>query len=231
MTLRHGGSPTAGPRSVVARTQRGLESLYRVDTRLDVTDFLVDGRERGAAAPARSPREQLLIRQDDPDTLGVGLFLDRAAVDNLERNDPALDLGAHNFSDFCLVVEGVSHFVYFTLRAGANRPVSALELELQAEVDKFACCVLLSASRGGRAQRSSAEWSRGLYDDVTFAEDLDADERERYRTANAEARRYASALARQFIDPGRLDDMLPELRRFYRMPLGEKREHIARTAG
>jgi hypothetical protein len=224
--------------SVVLRTQRGLEELYRVETQLDVTDFLVDEAGRAEAGPARAPREQLLIRQDGADELGIGLFLDQAVMENLERNDPAQDLGAHNFSDFCLLVEGVSHFVYFTLRARADRPVSALELELQAEVDKFACCVLLSANRPGgpegaaaRGRTGAAGWARGLFEDVRFADDLDPEELDRYRTANRDARRYAAALSRQFIDSDRLADMLPELRHFYRMPLAQKRAHIARADG
>jgi hypothetical protein len=223
---------------VVLRTQRGLEELYRVETQLDVTDFLVDEAGRAEAGPARSPREQLLIRQEGADELGIGLFLDQAVMENLERNDPAQELGAHNFSDFCLLVEGVSHFVYFTLRARADRPVSALELELQAEVDKFACCVLLSANRPGgpegaatRGRAGAAGWARGLFEEVRFADDLEPEELDRYRTANRDARRYAAALSRQFIDSDRLADMLPELRHFYRMPLAQKRAHIARADG
>jgi hypothetical protein len=221
--------------SVVVRTQRGLEALYRVDTQLDVSEFLIDESCRREANPARAPREQLLIRTTGDDAeLGLGLFLDPAAMHNLERHDPASRLDGRNFSDFCLVVEGVSHFVYFALRAAADRPVSALELELQAEVDKFVCCVLLSAAQrrtGERAADRSSPWSRLLYDDVTFADDLDPDEKERYRTANSDARRYAESLSRQYVDCDRLGSMLPEVRQFYRMDLDDKRAHIARTRG
>ena len=226
--------------SIVVRTQRGLEALYRVDTQLDVREFLIDASCRREAGPTRTPREQLLIRTPsstgDDAEMGLGLFLDPAAMSNLERHDPAAGLDGRNFSDFCLVVEGVSHFVYFALRAAADRPVSALELELQAEVDKFVCCVLLSAAQpsagAGREMGSgrSGPWSRLLYDEVTFAEDLDSDEKERYRTANSDARRYARSLSRQYIDCDRVGSMLPELRQFYRMDLDDKRAHIARSA-
>jgi hypothetical protein len=230
-------STLPGAPSIVVRTQRGLESLYRVDTQLDVREFLIDESCRREAGPARTPREQLLIRTTGEDAdlgVGLGLFLDPAAMHNLERHDPASRLDSRNFSDFCLVVEGVSHFVYFALCAAADRPVSALELELQAEVDKFVCCVLLSAAQppaneqGGGVRGSP--WSRLLYDDITFADDLDADEKDRYRTANCDARRYAQSLSRQYIDCDRLASMLPELRQFYRMDLDDKRAHIARTA-
>jgi hypothetical protein len=88
------------------------------------------------------------------------------------------------------------------------------------------CCVLL---QGRAPERVSLR--RRLYADVRFLEDLDAEERDRYRTANAEAARYAEALERVYVSEDRVIDMLGELRRFYRMGLDDKRRHIARRAG
>jgi hypothetical protein len=205
----------------LARLQLGLEALYRVETRLQIDAFVVDERERDATAPARSPREQLLIREED-DEVAMGLYVDREALANLEANDPARGLDQRNFGDFCLAVEGVSHFVYVALCAAADRPVSPLELELQAEVDKFACCLLVAGA--------APDLRRRLYGDVQFAPDLDGDERDRYRTANQEASRYADALERRFIRQLALPALLVELRRFYRMGLADKLGHIARHA-
>lgn len=210
--------------SILVRLQRGLETLYRVDTNLDVESFLIDERERRETGVARTPREQLVLRQYGEDELHIGLFLDDRAVSNLEANDPAQGLDHTNFDDFCLVVEGVSHFIYVALAAAGDRRVSALELELQAEVDKFACCLLLS----GQADPHSL--SRRLYHHISFADDLDHDEADRYRVANLEARRYAEALSRRFLARDRLPDLLAELRRFYRLGLGAKLGHIARSA-
>jgi hypothetical protein len=209
--------------SVLARLQLGIEALYRVETQLDVQSFLIDEEHRRRMGVARAPREQLLVRQD-AEALELALFVDAQVLANLEANDPALGLDETNFADFCLAVEGVSHFVYLALAAAGERSVSALELELQAEVDKFVCCVLVDG--GGDVVRLR----RRLFDEVSFAGDLDGGERDRYRTANAEARRYAAALGRRFVAEDRLGDMLPELRRFYRLDLGGKLGHIARVA-
>jgi hypothetical protein len=207
--------------SVLTRLQLGLEALYRVETRLDVEAFVIDERQRESSGVARAPREQLLVRESD-DELSMALFVDAKAIENLERHDPADGLHAANFADFCLAVEGVSHFVYLALCAAIERRVSALELELQAEVDKFACCVLMDPD--------AADLRRRLFHDVRFAEDLEPGERERYRTANDEADRYAGALQRQFVDPDRLGDMLDDLRRFYRLGLRGKLSHISQVA-
>jgi len=206
---------------VLRRLQLGLEALYRVETRLEVEAFVIDEEQRRRAGVARAPREQLLVRHEDG-ALEVGLFVDRAALENLERNDPARRLDDANFGDFCLAVEGVSHFVYLVLAAGGHRQVSALELELQAEVDKFVCCLLV--------QGREDDLRRRLYGDVRFCDDLDADERDRYRTANGAADRYAHALERRFVREDRLAGMLVELRLFYRMGLDAKLARISRAS-
>jgi hypothetical protein len=205
--------------SVLARLQKGLEALYRVQTCLPIDDFVVDETTRQQVGAARAPREQLLLRQEE-DELAMALFMDAATLENLERHDPAAGLHERNFSDFCLAVEGVSHFIYVALCAAAERSVSPLELELQAEVDKFVCCVLLAGGAAGLRRR--------LYHDVRFADDLDHDERSRYHTANTQADRYAAALERRFVADERTDAMLADVRRFYRMALSDKLGHIAR---
>jgi hypothetical protein len=218
--------------SILARLQLGLEALYRVETRLAIDAFVIDEAMRAEVQTARAPREQLLVRQDDGE-LGLALFLDAAALANLERNDPSARLDERNFADFCLAVEGVSHFVYVALHAADDRAVSQLELELQAEVDKFACCVLLHRARADRrggpgVAGSHSDLRRRLYGDVRFADDLDDVERDRYRAANNEARRYAGALERRYVRPDLTEGLLGDLRRFYRMDLPQKLGHIAR---
>jgi hypothetical protein len=208
-------------RSLLARLQLGLEALYRVETHLLIDAFVIGGDERGHIGPARSPREQLLLQEADGE-LGIGLFVDAAALANLERHDPSARLDDHNFSDFCLAVEGVSHFIYVALAAARQRPVSQLELELQAEVDKFVCCLLVAGS--------SARLRRRLYGDVSYADDLNADELERYRIANQEANRYTEALERRFVVRQQTTALLAEVRRFYRMGLPDKLGRIAQLA-
>jgi hypothetical protein len=209
----------------LGRVQRGLEALYRVDTGVEVGDFVVDAELRDALVPARRAREQLLVCEAGGE-VALALFIDPRALANLSHHDPASRLGDHNFGDFLLAVEGVSHFVYTICCARAERPVSQLELELQAEVDKYVTCLL--TTEPGAAM--SARLRRRLFDDVDYEPDLDHDEHARYRAANDNAQRYASWLERAFVVPRKIPEMLDELRRFYRLGLAAKLATIAASS-
>jgi hypothetical protein len=207
--------------------QRGLELLYRIDTALDVRDFLLDAAARDAFNPARAPREQLLVAEDG-NGLELGLFVDEQVLANLEGRDPRTCLDDGSLADFLLTVEGVSHFVYLAWRARRKRQVTALELELQAEVDKYVTCLLLLLPGGGRA--ASSELRPRLFDSFELEPGMDDEERERYLVANSNARAYAARLEQRYVARGAVSEMLHELRWFYRLGAPEKLSHIAHAA-
>jgi hypothetical protein len=207
---------------MLARLQKGLERMYRIETEVSVDDFVIGDEARRELGVARAPREQLLVAEDGGE-MSLGLFVDERALCNLAENDPTHRLDDRNLGDFLLAVEGVSHFVYLTWRAQNDHRVTALELELQAEVDKYVTCLLCAPAA---ALARSAELRRRLFEEFSFEPDLDDDERARYRTANTNAQRYSASLERRFVQVGRISDMLGELRRFYRLPLDGKLDHI-----
>jgi hypothetical protein len=197
--------------------QRGLETLYRVDTGVEVGDFVIDEVMRDELAPQRKPREQLLVVEETGE-MALALFIHPAVLSSLDGG-----IGRHNLGDFLLAIEGVSHFVYAIHRARSERPVSQLELELQAEVDKYVTCLLHDVD-------SSAALRQRLFGECVYEDDLDGEERERYRVANDNAHRYAAYLEEAFVARRRIPEMLEELRRFYRQGLAGKLSTIARAA-
>jgi hypothetical protein len=206
---------------VLHELQRALESVYRVAPGHDVRDFVIGPEARNRLGLQRAPREQLLLREA-PGELEVGLFVDPATLAELERG-----LDEANLQDFLFAVEGVSHFLYVMVRAQSERPFSALELELQAEVDKYLLALLVAWA----AERRPPEGLRArLFDHVRFADDLSAEERERYATAHQAADGYAASLEARYVRHRALDGLLGELRRFYRLGCAAKLDHIARQA-
>lgn len=207
----------------LARVQRGLEQLYRVDTGVAVDDFVIDEPTRDGLVTERRPREQLLVVEEAGE-MSLALFVDPAALANLARRDPSHTLDDHNLGDFLLAVEGVSHFIYAICAARIDRKVSQLELELQAEVDKYVTCLLVTDPV------RSTEWRARLFGDACYEPDLDHDESQRYRAANDNAHRYATFLETEFVARRRIPEMLRELRRFYRLGLAAKLATIATAA-
>jgi hypothetical protein len=201
--------------NALGAVQRGLEQLYRLQTGVRVEDYVVDEDVRSALSPVRRPREQLLVSEHGGE-LSLALFVDAQAVNNLSGHDGFV-CGRH-LDDFLLALEGVSHFVYTVVCAQRDRQVSALELELQAEVDKYVTCLLQSEANVA----ASEYWQRRLFVDCQYDEDLDVEEQQRYRVANDNALRYCEFLHRAFVVPRRIPDMLRELRHYYRRGLAEK---------
>ena len=206
--------------------QAGLETLYRISTKVDIRQFIIDSAKRDAMGVAHLPREQLLLAQTGDD-LELGLFVDDAALANLKERDPRQTLDGENLQDFLLTLEGVSHFVYAVWRAQGERPFSALELELQAEVDKYVTCLLMMWPQQGSPP---ADLRKRLFERIEFASDLAPDEHERYTLANDNAAAYAASLEARYVSNGNIADMLDELRRFYRLGAQEKFAHIGKAA-
>lgn len=209
----------------LGRVQRGLESLYRVQTGVEIEDFVIGHQARDELAPVRRPKEQLLVCEDDGE-MSLALFVDPSVLANLATNDPGRRLGDHNLGDFLYAIEGVSHFIYAVCCAKADRPVTQLELELQAEVDKYVTCLLVTDPETG----VSSALRHRLFGDSELDTDLDDAEHARYRAANDNANRYAAYLETSFVTRRRIPEMLAELRRFYRLGLAAKLSTIARAA-
>ncbi|MFH0899164.1 MAG: hypothetical protein V2A73_00905, partial [Pseudomonadota bacterium] len=193
----------------------------------DIDNFVVDAATRRLLGRGkRAPREQLLVAEGK-DGLELALFVDENALANLEKNDPRSQLDDRNLQDFLLIVEGVSHFVYLAWRARHARPVSVLEMELQAEVDKYVTCLLTMLPQFGRPP---SDLRCLLFDRFQLAPDLDYGERERYLVANCNARSYAASLDDRYVRPRDYPGMLRELRWFYRLDGRGKLDYIARAA-
>jgi hypothetical protein len=212
---------------------RGLQSLlgrlYDVEQAYDVYDFLVTDRRTVAGAErlneGRTLDEELLLAET-VDGAGVTLYLDAQLLRRLEAADPHRALTEENLADYCTALEGVSHFVYSTWRLTRDLPVSLLELETQAEVDKYAVTVfLLAAQLGGSAY--PAHVHARLFDRVSFDARLEPDQHERYRTAHRCAAHYCRRLERRFVNRGvaRIEALVRELRGFYRLGHAAKMRH------
>jgi len=194
-------------RTLPARIQARLHRTYAIEEAPPVDAFIVEAEG--------SARETVRVREGEGE-LEVEVALPRSV---LLSPRPTLD-------ELCQVVEGVSHFLYLAERARRELPVTQLELEIQAEVDKYVVLVLggvLSGEAGFDASRSRAMRAR-LFEDVVFVHAEGTERGERYRVANDVAARVAHGIERSIVRSGRGEGARDFLRRFYSAGQREKLE-------
>lgn len=213
--------------AVITRMQRELEAIYGLALPWRVEDFLLGpDAPRPRRAGAAGPKEVLLVRQDE-EGLQLGLYLDPSLLELLsahDPDDPSPAVITDSLGAFTTALEGVSHFVYLAYRALRDEPVSLLDLETQAEVDKFVTS-LLHLWRRGRKE-GSAQLRERLFHEVRYHPELNRDEESRYRTANELARGYCRRLEARFLTQGSPEGLLREVRRAYRLGGAAKRAHL-----
>ncbi len=214
---------------ILRSMQALLARLYDVPVTHEAEDFLVCDRAQlqrlvdGQVTPAD---EQVLLVQHH-DEVHIALYIDAAVLARLTSCDPTQSLNDYNLPDFCTALEGVSHFHYLTWSLSCGRKVSLLELELQAEVDKYASALLLLTQQA--AGRFPTTLHARLFDQVGYLPSLDAASRSRYEEASRHAARYCRSLEDRFLQRRRLrpEAWLAELRRFFRCGHQEKIRQLA----
>ena len=215
--------------STLHRLQHLLQSLYKLDIRYNVEHFLITDRDPLTRVTGVSTSDEcVLVRQTD-DALELSVYFDHDLLRRLNAADPFTALDSSNLQDFCIALEGISHFLYLIWRAAHQRQTTQLELELQAEIDKYLAATSLMAAQSERSNAYGLH--RSLFENVRFRPSLDATSLDRYRSAN----HYAGKYCRYIEDNYSLDRwpdkaLCSELYYFYRLPQTEKIGRINRAA-
>lgn len=192
---------------MLRQLQQRLKQFYALEDAPDIVEFVRTGGEHS--------RETLLLREQDGE-LEIAVVL-----------PPHVEQSTAAASDLWLqLAEGVSHFVYLAERARTNLPATRLELELQAEVDKF---VLLATENGGLAPAKRRprldKLHRRLYERVRFLHPEGTEQGDRYRLANDLAARFVTRTFSRLAPHAAHRTLL----RFYRSGQAGK-IHLARAA-
>ena len=201
-----------------------LADIYELEMSYRVDDFVTtDARVASLLdTEGRTVEEKLLIAEGDGDA-EVSLYLEAGLVERLAEHDPLRRLDERNLADFWTAFEGVSHFAYYAWNASLEKPVRLLEMELQAEVDKFIATNVLLQRQGERPPAGLHQW---LFELPRYDRRLSEAELRRYRCANHYAGKYClklvPGLAQGLNDRG----LWRELRRFYRLSQPNKIHHI-----
>ncbi len=209
-----------------AAIQAYLEKLYKIQVPIAVEDFLIDretleAMERAAGISLRSRAHiDQVVLVESPEALDLGVYLDESTMADLRRRDPRVALASDNLESFCSAVEEISHFIYIVWNTGRGRPISQLELELQAEVDKYLACAFLLFQQ--RRCFIKGRLITALFENFFLADRLDPEQVIRYTVASRLGRSYCRFLEDRFLDPPDVAGLLREVRGFYRLGQAEK---------
>lgn len=200
--------------SIPLQCQDWLQQLYSLQPLAPVNAFLVEGRA------VNGPKETLLLREAE-DALELGLYLDPVVVARMEARGGLNAFACQSLEDFWIVLEGVSHFVCLGWHAGQEREISVLDLELQAEIDKFVSAWEFARQCG--LGDLGEELHRQLFEQWRHATMPD-EVAERYVHSSHLAARYCRWLQVHRDD---VHGLRAELREFFRLSPRRRRERIS----
>lgn len=205
-----------------------LDRIYDLELQVEIEQFLISRETCQRLAGERTVGGTVIVHQGKEDgEIELGVYIGEETLAHLDGLDLSGGLASDHFAALCTAIEEVSHFAYLMWNANRDKSVTQLELELQAEVDKFVTSALLIARENGG--RIPTQLLDRLFDDFDLRDGLDHSHRERYLTASSFARSYCSFLMRRFLSQSRVADLLAELRHFYRLTQRGKIGRIYQT--
>ncbi len=196
--------------------QARLEALYGVQAPWPVELFVVTHAEMQRRGDTPPPADETVLLRAQGDTLELAVvFRGRLLEATRHEPPPAAPIDARRLPALCSVTEGVSHFLYAAWSAAHDRPISPLELEVQAEVDKFA--LLLDAVPPSAWEQAAPLLLRLLFENFRLHPALDAKARALYLEANRLAARVCHRLATTHARRADRAGTRQWLRSFYRL--------------
>ncbi|MCB9667239.1 MAG: hypothetical protein H6715_03855 [Myxococcales bacterium] len=198
------------------RIQEDLERLYDISYTLNVHDYVCDEDTARAAVGDAVLRGEVVWVREMGQEIALGLYISQDAIQALVENVSTANWRTENFWAWSLATEGVSHLVYLHYKATLSESVSLLELELQAEVDKYVIGMMQSSENISLVLHS-AQLRRQLFEDSEYLDSPDSEEGQRYRQATRLAASYAAFLEQTFLAHRAVHAFSAHLRRFYRL--------------
>ena len=192
-----------------------MESQYDLDIPYQIEQFVCSDKavaERLAGSRGESDTQraaigdELVFIQQDNNTLEFTVYVDEALLSSVDDNAEC------ELDNLCTVVEGASHALCLLWHAHHDRQIRPIDLELQAEIDKFMILVDNQRSRVGRR-----DLHRRLFANSRYVDEPGTELFERYQTATKMASRYCQWLETQFLKDDANEQLTQELARFYRL--------------
>ncbi|MEZ4845722.1 MAG: hypothetical protein R2877_01755 [Bdellovibrionota bacterium] len=184
--------------------QKKIEKIYRLSSCPEAQQYVLSPKQ--FKKMSRSPDKPQVIYRDEGEDVSLGIYLGSDLFKQVKRKNKVF-----SFQDFCVMTEEISHFVYLVWSKANGKIINLLDLELQAEVDKF----MLASDFFG----SGKDIFGKLFKHFHMRKNLGQDEQERYFTANRLGKKFAQAMIHTKMSS---IDKMNWLRMFYRQNISNR---------
>lgn len=206
--------------------QQTLQGYYDIEPPYCISEFACrSAQTETGSASCKGTTPEMLVYREDGTNLDISLFLNPSLLTDIDNNNYKANWSGGIFDNGCIVLEGVSHFLYMIFNAHHDRQVSFLDLELQAEIDKYVFAVIDTDC----AESPDTLLDR-LFCDIGYRSDLSAELKQRYQQANDFAYKYCQWLNCNFDLSVDNKALKAELEKVYRLNGNAKLQHINLTS-
>ena len=206
--------------------QQSLQSHYDIEPPYCVSEFVCHSAQlETGSSSCKGTTPEMLVYREDGTNLDISLFLNPTLLSGIDSNTCHKQWSGEIFDNGCIVLEGVSHFLYMVFNAHHDRQVSLLDLEIQAEIDKF-----IFASLNTDYRNSTEALLDRLFCQISYREELSLTLKQRYQQANDLAYKYCHWLSNSFVLQFDDRDLLAEIAKIYRLNGTAKQQHINSAA-
>lgn len=181
--------------------QKKIEELYRLAGCPEAKKYILSPKQFKKLSDATDEPQVLYMDEGSDATLGI--YLGSDIFHRIKKNQKIF-----SFKDFCVMAEEISHFIYIVWSKSNDKKINLLDLELQAEVDKYVLATNFFKSKG--------EVFEKIFESFRMRKNLRKDEEERYYTAHRLGKKLASNLQKTKISS---IQKINWLRMFYRQSI------------
>lgn len=185
--------------SVLRQISSRLQRINGIQHSFKVEDFVMP-----------TDHENTLLISECGQDADLAICLQRDLLHELSGLSFPRDFSLQVFPRVSLLVEELSHFHFYCVNATEHRKISALEMEVQAEVDKFSFA--LDCLEELNLKNLEDQVFGILFDQLNLGDWVRDEERSRYQEAHQIARAFCRKLLRTEEDRAKM------IQEYYRLP-------------
>ncbi len=207
-------------KKAIQEIHAAISQLYQINPQLKPETFILEN----PPIPLQPMSGKLYLQQTSPDDAHIAIYFGDSIKQQLSQlpTDPASLWPKESLQAFCVASEELSHLHYIIFHSSQGHSISQLELEMQAEIDKFLLTLFKNNSIHGVSEEHFNLLFERIFHHFSLIEGLSEVEKERYLEANRLAKVVIQKLRKHLLSLKSQDKTAEYLRRFYRITSQDK---------